>query len=79
MGKKNAWLSYKHHVLVDDRGFILAQRMTHSTTGDPDVVPDLLGDTPVKVQFLAADTGYSLGRLRRYLERHGVQAYIPLH
>ncbi|NPV69870.1 MAG: transposase [Firmicutes bacterium] len=79
MGKRKAVLSYKHHVLVDERGFILAQRMTHSTTRDPDVVLELLDEAPADIRVLTADTGYSLGRLRRCLEQRGIEAYIPLH
>lgn len=74
-----AVLGYKQHVLVDRHGFILAQRITHATTPDPEAVPELLDDSPVRVRFLAADTGYSQGRLRRHLSRRGIEAHIPLH
>lgn len=76
---KRAMLSYLQHVLVEDRGFVLAQAVTHSTVRDADPVPRLLETSPVAVHTLAADTGYSSGRLRRQLERRGIEAYIPLH
>lgn len=42
-------------------------------------VAELLDDSPVRVRLLATDTGYSQGRLRRLLDRRGIEAHIPLH
>ena len=39
----------------------------------------MVDKAPVEARVLAADTSYSLGRLRRFLEKRGVQAYIPIH
>lgn len=79
VSRKPAQLAYKQHLVVDDRGFILAQTMTHATTRDPDPVPGLLDQAPVQVRVFTADSGYSLGKLRRTSEKRGVHAYIPLH
>lgn len=76
---KPARLAYKQHLMVDDRGFILAQAVTHATARDADSVPGLMKEAPVQARVLAADTSYSLGKLRRFLEKRGVQAYIPIH
>jgi len=74
-----AVLGYKQHVLVDRHGFILAQQITHATTRDADPVPALLNEAPIRIRVLGADTGYSLGRLRRFLAQRGIEAHIPLH
>jgi IS5 family transposase len=76
---KPARLAYKQHLMVDERGFILAQTMPPATTRDPDAVPRLMDEAPVQARVFAADTSYSLGKLRRFLEERGVQAYIPIH
>lgn len=79
VGKSPVRLTYKQHVIADSNGFILAQDVTHSTTGDADPVPKLLAEAPVPMRLFTADTGYTSGALRRHLEHQGVEAHIPLH
>ncbi len=76
---KKARLSYKQHVIVDRRGFILAQEMTRASEVEAEPMLALLPDLPVRMQSLSADTGYSRGKLRRALANCQVQTFIPMH
>lgn len=78
-GGKFAILSYRQHILVEDHGFILGERTTHSTDREADPLLELLREAPVRVRILTADTGYSLGMLRRELRARGIESHIPLH
>jgi len=79
VGGKFVGMSYRQHILVEDHGFILGQRMTHSTAREAEPLLELLSEAPVRVRILTADTGYSLGMLGRELESRGIEAHIPLH
>ena len=39
----------------------------------------MLEEVPIQPLSLAADTGYSAGKLRQSLDEQGITAYIPLH
>ena len=74
-----AILGYKQHVVVDDNGFILAQQVTDAAGAEARSLLALLDESPGRVRILTADTGYSLGQLRRELERRNIEAHVPLH
>jgi hypothetical protein len=79
VGSKFVGMSPRQHILVEDYGFILGQRVTHSTAREAEPLIELLSEAPVRVRILTADTAYSLGMLRRELESRGIEAHIPLH
>jgi hypothetical protein len=65
-------------VLVEDNGFILAQQGTDAAGAEARSLLALLDESPGRVRILTADTGYSLGQLRRELERRNIEAHVPL-
>lgn len=64
---------------MDRRGFILAQEITHASEVEAGPALGLLSNLPMPIQSLAADTGYSRGKLRQALAQHHIQAFIPMH
>ena len=67
------------YAVVDGGGFILSQFVTNSVTRDADPVPGLLDKTPVPLRVLTADTGHSVGVLRRLLLERRIETHIPPH
>jgi transposase len=76
--KERAHLSYKDHLVVDDEGFILAEKMTLSTCSDPQGAEELIEVLPTPPTSLAADKGYTAGAFRGFLEGKGITPFIPL-
>jgi transposase len=76
--REKVHLSYKDNLLVDDEGFILAERITFSTRSDPEVAEELIQTLPSCPTSLAADKGYTAGEFRAFLESKEIKAFIPL-
>jgi transposase len=76
--KEKAHLCYKDNLLVDDEGFILAEKMTFSTRSDPQSAEELIQTLPSPPTSLAADKGYNAGEFRAFLEDKGIKAFVPL-
>jgi transposase len=76
--KERAHLSYKDNLVVDDEGFILAEKMTLSTCSDPQGAEELIEALPTPPTSLAADKGYTAGAFRSFLEGKGITPFIPL-
>jgi transposase len=76
--KQRAHLSYKDNLVVDDEGFILAEKMTLSTCSDPQGAEELIEALPTPPTSLAADKGYTAGAFRAFLEGKGITPFIPL-
>ena len=72
-------LQYQENVIVDLGGFILSRGVTHASQRESKAVAGLLEGFPLQPVSLAADTGYSDGRLRHLLEEQDITAYIPIH
>lgn len=79
-----AVLGYKQNVLVDRRGLMLAQRITHSTVRDPDPVPQLLEDAsgywpPIPATAWADCAGCWRGRAskRTFRSTRGIGPTVP--
>ena len=77
--ERPGYLSYQENIVVDRGGFILSRAIAHSSEAEWKALLPLLEEAPIKPASLAADTGYSAGRLRQSLEERGIRAYIPLH
>jgi transposase len=76
--REKARLSYKDNLVVDDEGFILAEKMTSSTCSDPQGAEELIEALPTLPTSVAADKGYSAGAFRAVLEEKGITPFIPL-
>ena len=76
---KPSGLNCQDNAIADRGGFILAQRITHASTGEYKAVPQLLERLPLQPVSLTGDTGYNAGELRQLLERRNITAYIPIH
>ena len=76
--REKAHLSYKDNLLVDDEGFILAEKITFSSCSDPEGAKELIQTLPIHLASLAADKGYTAGEFRAFLEGEGIKAFIPL-
>jgi len=76
--REKAHLSYKDNLVVDDEGFILAEKMILSTCSDPQGAEELIETLPTLPTSLAADKGYSAGAFRAVLEEKGITSFIPL-
>jgi len=58
---------------------MMSRAIAHSSEAEWKALLPMLEDAPIKPASLAADTGYSAGRLRQSLEERGIGAYIPLY
>jgi transposase len=83
--REKARLSYKDNLVVDDEGFILAEKMTSSTCSDPQGAEELIEALPISRPSIralptsvAADKGYTAGAFRAFLEGKGITPFIPL-
>ncbi len=76
---KASGLQYEENVIVDLGGFILSRGVTHASERESKAVARLLEGLPLPLVSLAADTGYSDGRLRHLLEEQEIVPYIPIH
>jgi len=76
--KQKAHLSYKDNLVVDDEGFILAEKITSSTCSDPQGAKELIETIPIHPTSVAADKGYTAGAFRTFLEDQGIIPFIPL-
>ena len=66
--------------MIVERGvFIVARRATHASVGEWKAVGGMLKQLPITPETFAADTAYTVGRLRKSLDDMGVTAYIPFH
>lgn len=74
-----AKLCYGQHIIVDRGGFILGERVTHSTEVDYQAVLPLLDELPISVATFTADGAYTAGILREKLNEQGITAYITMH
>ena len=63
--KERARLCYKDNLLVDDEGFVLAEKATHSTCSDPQAAKELIQSLPILPDSLAADNGDPSGKVTR--------------
>ena len=72
-------LLYQENVVVDRGGFILFGGITHAVEVEWKALPSLLEQLPDSPMSLAADTAYSVGKLRQLLEEKDIRAYIPIH
>jgi len=75
---EKARLCYKDNLVVDDEGFILAEKMTLSTCSDPQGTEELIETLSTPPTSLAADKGYTAGAFRTFLEGKGITPLIPL-
>jgi transposase len=78
--REKARLSYKDNLVVDDEGFILAEKMTSSTCSDPQGAEELIEVLPTLPTPASggADKGYTAGAFRAVLEEKGITPFIPL-
>ena len=71
-------LCYLENAIVDENGFVVARKASRSTEGEWQIIPELLRESPIAPQSLAADSSYSVGELRKHLRDQGIATYIPL-
>lgn len=76
IGRSRGGRTTKIHVVVDDRGRIIAFEITPGQLGDVRAALGLLGSLP-PAQFCAADTAYDSNGLRQFLLERGTQPVIP--
>jgi len=76
---KRPELCYQENAIVDEGGFIVARTVAHASQGEWKAIPKLVQEAPLKPETLTADTSFSVGELRKYLEDQGIAAYIPIH
>ena len=69
---------WRDNLVVDDEGFILAEKTTLSTCSDPQGAEELIEALPTLPTSLAADKGYTAGAFRSFLEGKGITPFIPL-
>ena len=70
-------LCYLESAIADENGFIIARSASRASEGEWQIIPKLLGELPIAPQSLTADSTYSMGELRKYLEDQNITAYIP--
>jgi hypothetical protein len=78
--RRDRYDGYKLHISVDvDSDLFVAGQATTATTGDGEVLADLLEDDPVAVSEVIGDTHYGSGENRRGLAEDGVELTAPAH
>jgi Transposase DDE domain/Transposase domain (DUF772) len=76
--RRDRYDGYKLHVSVDvDSDLFIAGQATTATTGDGEILADLLDDDPVAVAEVIGDTHYGSTENRRILAEDGVELTAP--
>lgn len=76
--RRDRYDGYKLHVSVDvDSDLFIAGQATTATTGDGEVLEDLLEDDPVAVSEVIGDTHYGSAENRRDLAEDGIELTAP--
>lgn len=76
--RRDRYDGYKLHVSVDvDSDLFVAGQATTATTGDGEILADLLDDDPVAVSEVIGDTHYGSAECRRSLAEEGVELIAP--
>ena len=76
--RRDRYDGYKLHVSVDvDSDLLVAGQATTATTGDGEILADLLEDDPVAVAEVIGDTHYGNAENRRSLAHDGVELTAP--
>lgn len=76
--RRDRYDGYKLHVSVDvDSDLFMAGHATTATTGDGEVLEDLLDDDPVAVSEVIGDTHYGSTENRRDLAQDGIELTAP--
>jgi transposase len=76
--RRDRYDGYKLHISVDvDSDLFVAGRATTATTGDGEVLQDLLDDDPVAVSEVIGDTHYGSGKCRSDLAEDGIELTAP--
>lgn len=78
-------LNYFGQIAVDDAHHVITGALAdHADKRDSQCLPAILAqtienleDNQIKLEQVAADTGYSSGEALRYCEEHALEAYIP--
>ena len=76
--RRDRYDGYKLHISVDvDSDLFIAGQATTATTGDGEILADLLDDDPVAVSEVIGDTHYGSTENRRTLAEDGVELTAP--
>ena len=76
--RRDRYDGYKLHVSVDvNSDLFVAGQATTATTGDGEILADLLDDDPVAVAEVIGDTNYGSAECRRNLAEGGVELTAP--
>ena len=76
--RRDRYDGYKLHISVDvDSDLFMAGQATTATTGDGEVLEDLLDDDPVAVSEVIGDTHYGSAENRRHLAEDGIELTAP--
>lgn len=76
--RRDRYDGYKLHVSVDvDSDLFVAGRATTATTGDGEVLNELIGDDPVAVSEVIGDTHYGSAQTRQALAEDGIELTAP--
>jgi hypothetical protein len=76
--RRDRYDGYKLHVSVDvDSDLFMAGAATTATTGDGEILPELIDDDPVGVAEVIGDTHYGSTQTRRRLAGQGVELTAP--
>lgn len=76
--RRDRYDGYKLHISVDvDSDLFVAGQATTATTGDGEVLADLIDDDPVAVAELIGDTHYGSAETRRDLAADGIEVTAP--
>jgi hypothetical protein len=76
--RRDRYDGYKLHISVDvDSDLFIAGQATTATTGDGEILADLLDDDPVAVAEVIGDTHYGSTENRRSLVEVGVELTAP--
>jgi len=76
--RRDRYDGYKLHISVDvDSDLFMAGQATTATTGDGEVLEDLLDDDPVAVSEVIGDTHYGSAENRRDLAEEGIELTAP--
>ncbi len=76
--RRDRYDGYKLHVSVDvDSDLLVAGQATTATTGDGEILADLLEDDPVAVAEVIGDTHYGNAENRHSLAHDGVELTAP--
>ncbi len=76
--RRDRYDGYKLHISVDvDSDLFVAGQATTATTGDGEILADLLDQDPVAVSEVIGDTHYGSAECRRNLAEDGVELTAP--